>query len=76
MKLTGDIRCDFEKVTTENVKLKDRIPGYQETTSSLRHSLKTAQKSKDMQRADYEDSLRKKTPSLRNWKTVWRMNSR
>ena len=42
MKLTGDIRCDFEKVTAENVKLKDRILGYQETVSSLRHSLKTA----------------------------------
>ena len=35
MKLTGDIRCDFEKVTAENVKLKDRILGYQETISSL-----------------------------------------
>ena len=60
MKLTGDIRCDFEKVTTENVKLKDRILGYQETISSLRHSLKTAQKSKDMQRADYEELLAQK----------------
>lgn len=60
MKLTGDIRCDFEKVTAENVKLKDRILGYQETIGSLRHSLKAAQKSKDMQRADYEDLLAQK----------------
>lgn len=60
MKLTGDIRCDFEKVTTENIKLKDRILGYQETISSLRHSLKTAQKSKDMRRADYEELLAQK----------------
>ena len=60
MKLTGDIRCDFEKVTAENVKLKDRILGYQETISSLRHSLKTAQKSKDLQRADYEELLAQK----------------
>lgn len=60
MKLTGDIRCDFEKVTAENVKLKDRILGYQETISSLRHSLKTAQKSKDIQRADYEELLAQK----------------
>ncbi len=76
MKLTGDIRCDFEKVTTENIKLKDRILGYQETISSLRHSLRLPKKSKDMQRADYEELLAQKTPSLRNWKTVWRMNSR
>ena len=60
MKLTGDIRCDFEKVTAENVKLKDRILGYLETISSLRHSLKTAQKSKDLQRADYEELLAQK----------------
>jgi len=43
-----------------HVRLKDRILGYQETISSLRHSLKTAQKSKDIQRADYEDLLAQK----------------
>ena len=60
MKLTGDIRCDFEKVTAENIKLKDRILGYQETISSLRHSLKTVQSSKDRQKADYEELLAQK----------------
>ena len=60
MKLTGDIRCDFEKVTAENVRLKDRILGYQETISSLRSSLKAARKSKDLQRADYEELLAQK----------------
>ena len=65
MKLTGDIRCDFEKVTAENVKLKDRILGYQETISSLRHSLKTAQSSKDRQRADYEELLAQKNAIIK-----------
>lgn len=60
MKLTGGIRCGFEKVTAENVRLKDRILGYQETISSLRSSLKAARKSKDLQRADYEELLAQK----------------
>lgn len=60
MKLMGNIRRDFEKVTAENIKLKDRILGYQETISSLRHSLKAAQKSKDKQQADYEEALAQK----------------
>ena len=65
MKLTGDIRCDFEKVTAENVKLKDRILRYQETISSLRHSLNAAQKSKDRQRADYEELLTQKNAVIK-----------
>jgi len=60
MKLTGGIRCDFEKVTAENARLKDRIPGCQETISSLRSSLKAARKPKDLQRADYEELLAQK----------------
>ncbi len=65
MKLTGDIRCDFEKVTAENLKLKDRILGYQETVSALRRSLKAAQKSNDMQRTDYEELPAQKDAVIR-----------
>ena len=65
MKLMGDIRRDFEKVTAENIKLKDRILGYQETISSLRHSLKAAQKSKDKQQADYEEALAQKDAAIK-----------
>lgn len=60
MKLTGDLRCDFERVTAENIKMKDRIFGYQETISSLRASLKNVQKSKDRQKADYEEIIAQK----------------
>ncbi len=65
MKLTGGIRCNFEKVTAENLKLKDRIPGYQETVSALKRSLKAARKSKDMQRADYDELPAQKDAVIR-----------
>ena len=65
MKLTGGIRCGFEKVTAENARLKDRIPGCQETISSLRSSLKAARKPKDLQRADYEELLAKKDAAIK-----------
>ncbi len=63
MELAGDIRCDFEKVTAENIKLKDCILGYQETISALRHSLRAAPKSRDAQRANYEEILARKDVS-------------
>jgi hypothetical protein len=33
MKLTGDIRRDFEKVSAANTQMRDRILEYQETQS-------------------------------------------
>ena len=60
MKLTGDIRRDFDKVTAENAQLKDRILGYQEQIHDLRRSLSKVQKSKDSLKAAYEEQLAEK----------------
>ena len=46
MKLTGDIRCDFEKVTTENIKLKDRILGTRKQSAVCGIPLRLPKKSK------------------------------
>jgi hypothetical protein len=60
MKLTGDIRRDFEKVSAANTQMKDRILEYQETIKRLRRSLTGAQESKERQKADYEQRLGEK----------------
>ena len=60
MKLTGDIRCDFEKVSAEYTQLKGRIQEYQETIKELRRSLDKARESKKTQKADYEQRLAEK----------------
>jgi hypothetical protein len=60
MKLTGDIRRDFEKVSAENTQMKDRIFEYQETIKGLRRSLVEARASKEKQKADYEQRLSEK----------------
>ena len=60
MKLTGDIRHDFEKVSAEYTELKSRILEYQETIKELRRSLEKARESKKTQKADYEQRLAEK----------------
>jgi hypothetical protein len=60
MKLTGDIRRDFEKVSAEYTQLKHRIQEYQETIKGLRRSLDEARESRKKQRADYEQRLAEK----------------
>jgi len=60
MKLTGDIRRDFEKVSAEYAQLKGRIQEYQETVSELRRSLDKARESKKAQKADYEQRIAEK----------------
>ena len=42
IKLTGDIRRDFERVSAEYTELKSRILEYQETVKELRRSLEKA----------------------------------
>ena len=57
MKLTGDIRRDFEKVSAEYTQLKGRILEYQETIKELRRSLDKARESRKTQKTDYEQLL-------------------
>lgn len=57
MKLSGNIRQDFERVTAENVKLKDRILGYQEEIRILQSSRKRLEKTNASQKADYESTI-------------------
>lgn len=68
MKLTGDIRRDFDKVTAENAQLKDRILGYQEQIHDLRRSLNKTQKAKDNQKAAYEEQLAEKDAIIKELK--------
>lgn len=68
MKLTGDIRRDFDKVTAENTHLKDRILGYQEQIHDLRRSLDKMQKAKDSQEAAYEEQLAEKDAIIKELK--------
>ena len=60
IKLTGDLRCDFDKVTAENTKLKDRILGYQEKVVSLQTSIKNLKRSKESDKKQYTESLAEK----------------
>ena len=60
IKFTGDLRLDFEKATAENVKLKDRILGYQEQIASLRESVKRLRKSREADKKQYAESLSEK----------------
>jgi hypothetical protein len=60
IKLTGDIRRDFEKVSAEYTQLKGRILEYQETNKELRRSLDKARESKRIQKTDYEQRLAEK----------------
>ena len=60
IKLTGDIRRDFEKVSAEYTQLKGRILEYQETIKELRRSLDKARESRKTQKTDYEQLLAEK----------------
>jgi len=60
IKLTGDIRRDFEKVSAEYTQLKSRIQEYQETIKGLRRSLDESRESKKAQKAEYEQRLAEK----------------
>ena len=68
MKLTGDIRRDFDKVTAENTQLKDRILGYQEQIHALRCSLNAAQKAEERQKVAYEELLSEKDAIIKELK--------
>jgi hypothetical protein len=65
MKLTGDIRRDFEKISAENTQMKDRILEYQETIKGLRCSLAAARESKGKQKAGYEQRLAEKDAAIK-----------
>jgi hypothetical protein len=60
MKLTGDIRRDFEKISAEYTQLKGRILEYQETNKEPRRFLDKARESKSIQKTDYEQRLAEK----------------
>jgi len=60
MKLTGDVRRDFEKVSAAYTQLKSRILEYQETIKGLQRSLDNALESRKTQKADYEQRLDEK----------------
>lgn len=60
MKPAGNIRRDYEKVTAENTRLKDRILGYQEQIHDLRRSLNQMREARDSQAAMYEEQLAEK----------------
>ena len=68
MILTGDLRCDFEKVTAENVTLKDRILGYQEKIVGLNGSLKRAKCANELQKAFYEEQISEKDAIIKELK--------
>ncbi len=53
-------RIDFERISAENLILKDRILGYQETIHGLRGAIKKAQTSKEKQAAIYKSTLAQK----------------
>lgn len=59
-KFTADLRRNFEKATAENVKLKDRILGYQEQIADLRESLKRLKTSRDSDKKKFEEILDEK----------------
>lgn len=60
MKLSGNLRTDFDKVTEENVKLKDRILGYQERIKALQDSLKSSESAREKQKNSYESTIAQK----------------
>lgn len=68
MKFTGDSRRDYEKAVAENIQLKDRILGYQEQIHDLRCSLKKLRKSKENQKAAYEERLAEKDAVIKELK--------
>lgn len=47
-------RIDLERVSAENICLKDRIVGYQATIKGLQGSLKSVKKTKDKSQQAYE----------------------
>ena len=61
-------RRDFEKVTAENLQLKDRISGYQTQISNLRSSLKYAQESSKKKEKQYEERLNEKDAIIKELK--------
>ena len=60
MKLTGDIRRDFEKISAEYTQLKGRIQEYQETIKELRRSLDKTREAGKTQKTEYEQRLAEK----------------
>lgn len=68
IKLSGNLRRDFEKATAENVKLKDRILGCQEEIKSLQSSYKRLEKSNASQKTDYESTIAEKDAIIKELK--------
>ena len=60
MNFKGTFYRDYEKLSAENVKLKDRILGYQEKNRELKQSLDRCRKSKEEMKASYEGQLAEK----------------
>jgi hypothetical protein len=60
MNFKGTFYRDYEKLSAENVKLKDRILGYQEKNRELKQSLDRYRKSKEEMKASYEGQLAEK----------------
>jgi len=68
IKLSGNLRQDFEKITAENVKLKDRILGYQEELKSLKNSNKRLEESNASKKVDYESAIAEKDAIIKELK--------
>ena len=56
---------DFERLSAEVVKLKDRILGYQEQVKSLQGSLKSSEAAKERQKQRYESIISEKDAIIR-----------
>lgn len=68
IKLSGNIRQDFEKVTAENVKQKDRILSYQEEIKNLKSSYKRLKNLNVSQKTDYENTIAEKDAIIKELK--------
>lgn len=60
MRLTGNLHADFDRLSEEYTRQKDRILGYQERVKSLQDSLRSAEKSKQRQKEAYEAKIAEK----------------
>lgn len=66
---TATPRRDFEKVSEENMKLKDRILRYQEQVASLRSSVESLRKSKENAKKKYEEALAERDAVIKELKS-------
>lgn len=61
-------RVDSERMSSEIIMLKDRIPRYQETVKRLQDSLRNTEKARTMQRESYESAIVEKDAMIKELK--------